>query len=207
MTLLAPREAPLTLPDGSITHWIRLVQDGHSDAAGPLWERYFTQLEALARTRLGTALGPSADAEDVALSAFDSLCRGLKQGRFPRLRDRDELWRLLVVVTARKAMHVMRREQAQKRGGEMGAISLADDAGLLEQIIGREPTPDFAIQVAEEYTRLLGSLPSPELQQLAVWKMEGYTNSEIAQKWDCTKRTVDRRLRLIRRQWEHECQR
>ena len=47
-----------------------------------------------------TAAGPIAEPEDVALSAFNSLCRGLENGRFPKLQDRDDLWRLLVVIAA-----------------------------------------------------------------------------------------------------------
>ena len=44
----------------------------------------------------------AADEEDVALSAFDSFCRGAEQGRFPQLDGRDDLWHLLVVITVRK---------------------------------------------------------------------------------------------------------
>ena len=53
----------------------------------------------------------------MALSAFDSFCRGAEQGRFPDLNDRDNLWRLLVVFTTRKAARLVSEECAQKRGG------------------------------------------------------------------------------------------
>jgi hypothetical protein len=43
-----------------------------------------------------------ADEEDVALSAFDSLCRGVEAGRFPQLFDRSDLWLVLVLVTTYK---------------------------------------------------------------------------------------------------------
>jgi hypothetical protein len=41
----------------------------------------------------------------------------------------------------------------------------------LEQIAGRESTPEFAAQVAEQCQRLLGSL-SDELRSIALRKME-----------------------------------
>ena len=44
-----------------------------------------------------------ADEDDVALSAFKSLCVGAARGRYPILTDRDDLWRLLIVIAARKA--------------------------------------------------------------------------------------------------------
>src|SRR5271165_6376539 len=68
----------------------------------------------------------AGDLEDVALSAFASFCRGVEGGRFPQLADRDDLWRLLVTITARKALHLARDERNQKRGG--GAVR--DEAAL-----------------------------------------------------------------------------
>jgi hypothetical protein len=154
----------------------------------------------------------AADEEDVALSAFDSFCRGAEQGCFPQLHDRLDLWQLLVLLTARKAFDLAQHERRQKRGG--GAV--LDEAALprpadsstqgaaLEQIEGPEPTPAFAAQVAEECRRLLERLDSPELRSVALRKMEGYSNEEIAAQLGCGLRTVERRLRLIRSIWEQE---
>jgi DNA-directed RNA polymerase specialized sigma24 family protein len=74
----------------------------------------------------------------------------------------------------------------------------------LAQVGGREPTSGFAAQVAEQCQRLLDSLADPELNTVALWKMEGYAIDEIAAKLGCTTRTVDRKLRLIRRTREKE---
>src|SRR6516164_3775705 len=102
---------------GSITHWIDLLQAGDPDAVRPLWERYFGQLVHRARTALRGKANLGADEEDVALSAFDSFCRSTQQGRFPNLADRDDLWRLLVVFTARKASRLLRDASRHKCGG------------------------------------------------------------------------------------------
>lgn len=67
-----------------------------------------------------------------------------------------------------------------------------------------EPTPEFAAQVAEEFQALLNRLTSDELRQVALWKLEGYTNEEIAQKLNVIVRTVERRLWTIRQLWEQE---
>src|SRR5262249_31713849 len=121
------------------------------DAAQKLWERYFRRLVGLARLWLQDAPRRAADEEDVALSAFASFCRGAEQGRFPQLADRGNLWRLLVVLTARKARHQRRRDGQKKRGG--GA---APEVAVLEELVGREPTPAFAAEVADECRRLWG---------------------------------------------------
>ena len=83
------------------------------------------------------------------------------------------------------------------------ADSSAREAAL-EQIEGPEPTPAFAAQVAEECRRLVERLDSPELRRVALRKMEGYSNEEIAAQLGCGLRTVERRLQLIRSSWEQE---
>src|SRR5262245_1006353 len=145
----------------SVTHWLEQLQAGDSAAAQPLWERYFHRLVGLARAKLQGAPRRAADEEDVALSAFDSFCRGAERGHFPQLEDRDNLWRLLVTLTVRKAARLARDERCQKRGGGavvLGEAALADaGTGLggdtlsgLGEVIDPEPTPAFAAEVAEE---------------------------------------------------------
>jgi DNA-directed RNA polymerase specialized sigma24 family protein len=186
--------------EGSITRWIDQLQAGDLAAAQPLWERYFHLLVELARRKLG-AMPRVADEEDVALSAFDSFCRGLKAGRYPDLLDRDNLWKLLVVLTARKACHLLRDEKRLKRGG-----GRAVGAGQrLEEAISQEPSPEFAAELAENCQRLLDLLGNDELRSIALSKMEGHTAEEIARALNCAPRTVERKLRMIRNIWEKEC--
>jgi DNA-directed RNA polymerase specialized sigma24 family protein len=183
---------------GSVTGWLARLQAGEDAAAQPLWERYFRRLVELARSRLHGAPRADADEEDVALSAFDSFCRAAAGGRFPQLCDRHELWRLLVLITAHKALDRLRHQRRQKRCGP----SVGADA--LEGVVSPEPSPEFAAEVAGEYRRLLQVLGDRELQAVAVWKMEGYTVPEIAGKLASTTRTVERKLRLIRSIWAQE---
>ena len=71
-------------------------------------------------------------------------------------------------------------------------------------MIGNAPTPEFAAIAAEECRRLLDHLGDAELQALAVAKMEGYSNNEIAAQQNCSVRTIERRLFLVRRKWERD---
>lgn len=188
--------------DGSVTHWLDQLRAGDHEAAQRLWERYFRQLVHLARARLHGRPGRVADEEDVALSAFDSFFRGVEQGRFPQLLDRDSLWRLLLVITVRKVTALRRYEERQKRGGTPGAGS-AEEVDL-DALLSREPTPEVAAQVAEECERLLRNLQSEELVVIALSKLEGANNEEIAARLGCVPRTVERKLRRIRDLWEGE---
>jgi DNA-directed RNA polymerase specialized sigma24 family protein len=189
---------------GSVSHWISRLRAGDQAAAQPLWQRYFHQLVGLARQQLRGAPRRAADEEDAVLSAFDSVCRGLERQRFPQVVDRDDLWRLLVVITAHKVLDLVRHETRQKRGDGKVRAGAGADEDALAQALGPEPSPAFAAQAAEECGRLLDRLGDAELRSLALWKMEGYTTAEMAAKLGCVPRTVERRLRLIRRIWEQE---
>jgi DNA-directed RNA polymerase specialized sigma24 family protein len=195
--------------NGSVTYWINQLKAGDAAAAQPLFERYFGPMMRLARARLQGRPGRGVDEEDVALSAFASFCRGADQGKFPQLKDHDNLWRLLVVITSRKAADERQRARRKKRGG--GAVrgesafldnqSAGEERGI-DQVIGPEPTPQFGALMADEFQRLLARLNDDTLRAIALWRMEGYSNDEIAAKLDRDLRTVERKLRLIRSLWQ-----
>jgi DNA-directed RNA polymerase specialized sigma24 family protein len=190
----------------SVTTWIAELKSGSPEAAQQLWERYFRRLVGLARAKLQGAPRGTADEEDVALSALDSFFRGAQAGRFPQLRDRNNLWPLLVVITARKVRDAVDHNRRQKRGGgrvlgESALDDLKDDSSTgrgIEHVAGREPTPDFAAQVAEQCQQLLDQLGDAKLRQIALLKLEGYTDREVATRFDCSLRTVERKMELIR---------
>jgi DNA-directed RNA polymerase specialized sigma24 family protein len=182
---------------GSITHWIWQLKNGDQAAAQQLWECYYRRLVSLARARLHGQPRRVADEEDVALSAFDSFCRGAAEGRFPQLADRDNLWPLLVVITSRKAADLIEYENRQKRSG-------GDEVAELNGLLSQDPSPAFALEMAEACQRLLGLLGDPTLQAVAVWKMEGYSEIEIANRLGCVPRSVRRKLRAIRQLWSQE---
>ena len=196
--------------DGSVSRWIAGLKGGDEVAAQRLWERYYRRLVGLARKRLRASRRRAADEEDVAQDAFHSFFKGVERGRFPRLGDRDDLWRLLVVITARKALDQLKHERSKRRGGgtpaadpsisPVGAGPRAD----VGQVVGDEPTPEFAALVADECERLLGRLGDASLRRVAVWKMEGYSNAEIADLLGSSLRTVARKLDVIRTIWNQE---
>jgi DNA-directed RNA polymerase specialized sigma24 family protein len=196
--------------DGSVTIWLDGLKAGDERATRELWERYFPRLVGLASKRLPHNARREADEEDVALSAFHSLCDRAARGRFPELANRDELWRLLSVITARKAVSNLRRRSCLKRGGGgvvVGESALLDgpDAEGLAQVLGPGPSPEAAAQAAEVYGRLMEALGDDTLRAIARMRMEGHTAEEIAARLGVCSRTVVRKLCLIRDLWrEHE---
>lgn len=191
-----------------LTAWLGKLNTSDTRAPDVIWKAYFEKLVRLARGRLGSLPRQVADEEDVALSAMNSFIQGARAGRFPKLDDRDDLWKLLVTITARKVCAQQRRHFAEKRGGgavrgESVFLPGTDDVKPqgIDGVLGEEPTPQFAAQVAEECNHLLDQLDDPLLCDIARMKVEGYTNEEIAEEIGRNVRTVERKLALIRDQW------
>ena len=184
-----------SLETGSVTRLIQAVQDDKTSAVGPLLAVYFDRLVQLARSRLQQLPGMASYDEDLALRSFYSVYRRLQDSQRPlQLTGRDDLWRLLAMRTISRAIDLIRRHRPGEPPGEHD----------LEQLLTREPTPEEAAVMADECRRLLDMLDEPELRQIALWKVEGYTNEEIAARLDCVPRTVERKVRRIRLLWKHE---
>jgi len=195
------------MSDSSVTGWLERLEIGDDEAATKLWNKYFDRLVHLAHGRLQAKYGKVNDAEDIALSALHSFCRGVENNKFPGLSDRDGLWRLLVSITINKLLHVVRDQKRLKRGGQFHELNQLDSSSdciaAVNHIVSREPSPEFALEVAEQYQQMMLSLEDEDLVRLATWKMEGFSNEEIALKLDRSTRTVERKLQLIRKIWIH----
>jgi DNA-directed RNA polymerase specialized sigma24 family protein len=191
---------------GSVTEGVSDLKGGdRSQAVRLLWERYFQRLARLAQARLRGGVGGPVDGGNLALSVLDTFVRGAATGWYPELGNRDDLWRLLVTITSRKAQNRRRDASRQKRGSGrvIRAAALArpetDGEGILANVIGAEPTPKFAAVFADEYRRPFGSLADESLRVVALLKLERYSNEEIARSLDCRLRTVERKLEVIRK--------
>ena len=192
--------------ESDVSHWIDRVKTGDAEAAHRLWQQYFDKLVRAVRRRLQGHNRAVSDEEDIALSVFDSFCAAAENGRFPDLADRDDLWRLLLRMSARKVIDKHRRERRQRRGGHVAIHQLGGDDQLLIEAIGNEPSPDMVLMVQEAMEQFFSKLGVGQLKELAVAKLEGYSNAELAQRFECSERTIERRLHLIREKCQPELQ-
>ncbi|MEQ8853167.1 MULTISPECIES: ECF-type sigma factor [Gimesia] len=203
----------MSLIEETVTQWIDQLKTGDARAAQRLWESYFLEMVEVARRKLQGAPRAVADEEDVALSAFKSFCLGAQNGRFSQVTDRENLWPLLVAITSHKSVDLIRHENRKKRGGS-GSSGTESERNKqsspvdFEQIIQSQPSPEFTVQLAEELERLLDLLDKTgdsTLRQVALAKMEGETTTEIAEQLGCARRTIERKLQLITRLWQEDC--
>ena len=190
----------------SVVDWLENLATGDADAASHLWEEYFDRVVRLARTRIAARQRRITDEEDVAVSVFESICAGMQAGRFPDLKSRDSLWRLLCVITKRKVTRHAKHERRQKRGGGLvrgesvfvGAGGADSQAFGFDQIGGANDTDIFSLQLAEQAEWLFEVLGDVELRKITELKLAECTNEEIATELGCHVRTVKRRLQTIR---------
>ncbi len=186
--------------EGSITRFIDAMRSGDEEAASKIWNRFSPRVAALARERLPVWLQCVVDGDDVANSAMCSLIMGLREGRFPTLQDREDLWALVACITVRKAKNEVEKAKRQKRWS--GRASVAID----ENVVAPGLPPDLTRKAAEQFEQLIDVLHRRDglLETIALWKFEGYTGDEIAKRLGCSSRRVARKLDLIRMIWDEE---
>jgi RNA polymerase sigma factor (sigma-70 family) len=137
---------------------------------------------------------------------YKSFCLRQQRGEFD-LAGRDELWKLLVTITLRKARNAAKKQLRDKRDIAR-EVTIADHDEsesahwALEQMDAAGPSPAEAALLNEALECRLEVLADPDLRQIALWRLEGYTNREIADRLDCTERSVERRLERVRSKWK-----
>jgi len=195
--------------EGSVTRLIQFLRSGDAAerdlAARLIWQRYFRDLLELARNNLNKRIRRREDEEDVLQSMYKSFCLRQQRGEF-ELAGRDALWKLLVTITLRKARNAAKKQSRDKRDITREQTTADRDESesahwALEQMDAAGPSPAEAAELNEALERRLEALADPELRQIALWRLEGYTNREIADRLDCTERSIERRLERIRSKW------
>ncbi|MDA1049941.1 MAG: sigma-70 family RNA polymerase sigma factor [Planctomycetota bacterium] len=190
---------------GSITHFFELLRDGDGSVAAQLWERFFPRLLGLARKTLADRPQRVADAEDAVQSAFVAFWQQAERGDLAGELHRDNLWNLLGVITVRKALKQVQREQTKRKGGGnvrgeswfQGPPGMENEGAGLDNALGELPTQEFDLIVEEMLLQL-----DDDLRMIALLKLMGYQDKEIADMLDCVERTVRRRTQLIRAIWK-----
>jgi len=192
--------------EGSITRLIEKLQGRDPNAIEEIWKRYRMRIHSAARPTIAGLSPGAGDEEDVGQSAFRDFCEAAGDGRLPNMNDRDALWRLLFAFTRRKAVDHVRRETRSRRGG--GDAQMRNDQAL-QQVPGTHATPVEMLQLQETLDALFERLDASDdanLRTIALLRLEGFTNQEIAERLVCTVRTIQRKLHILERLWFDEAE-
>ncbi|NQV24670.1 MAG: hypothetical protein HQ518_09905 [Rhodopirellula sp.] len=194
-----------------VTIWLQSLQAGDAESAGDLYHHFCTRLQNLIKGRIPANVRAAYDHDDVTVSAFHSLFLGVREQRY-QLENRSDIWRLLMLIAERKISKRIRHETRDKRDirrliqnsvfMRLSPEQQNDLRGGVDALPGCEPTPEFATEVAETCENLLASLPDDSCRQIALLMLENHTAEQVAEKLGCTRRTVHRKLLVIRRTWQ-----
>ena len=191
----------LDFDDPAESTWLRQLKRGESESLGEIWQRFHVQLTRAAQARLDNLPQSSADADDIVVSVFESVWRASQAGRLSSLESCDELLWWLLKAVHRKSIDHIRRQAAQKRSD--GSLPGSLDETLIQPADGA-PSAEYLAILKEQYEQAMAVLPDQLLRQIAVLRMEGYTNSEICQLLNIAPATVTRKARRIRAIWDDE---
>lgn len=195
----------------SVSILLEDLKNGNEQVGGEIWQRYMNDLIVLSRRRLNRAPNRRlTDEEDIAVCAFNAFLMGVRAKRFQKLNTRDDLWQVLVMLADRNAIDQIRKQNSQKRGegkvrGESVFVDQDESASKntmgISGLVDDQPTPEFAVQFGEEVRARLSKLNSDELNEIVMLRLEGYTNQEIADRFNLSLSTIERKLKLIRKIW------
>jgi DNA-directed RNA polymerase specialized sigma24 family protein len=190
---------------GSVTKAIAAFTDHDEQSAQLIWERFFDRLCRFAEKKIYHRHRRYMDPEDIAGSAMYALMEGLKQGHFYSVNNRDQLWQMVAMIAARKAINKAKFLDRDKRGGkQVVGESALNDLGLsnLETYILAADDPAKFVEFEMTCRELLLQLPDDDYREIALMRMAGFANQEIGKKLSCSTRTIDRKLNTIREIWD-----
>lgn len=186
---------------------MRIQTTRDEEACAKLWESVYERIVMFARGRLTPKSQRVADEEDIALSAMNSFFRAAEAGRFKSLTNRDELWRILITVMARKAQAFQQRQAAEKRGDglvrgdSVFGFTPEGRVGGINSIADPADPHRFVDELLGECRERIESLPDEILRAIAVRRMEGFEVTEIAAELNLSVATIKRKLARIRDLW------
>ncbi len=190
--------------DLSVTQILTRLKGGDERAAELIWRRFFERVAALARAKMGSLPKRALDEEDITLSAMNAFYHGVSEGRFHKLEDREDLWQLLCMLTSRKVANAWRKQASSKLVGE-SAVSMPQNTQNvnsigLEYIAEKTPDDGYVDSLSQLCNERLEGLDE-RLREVALLRLHGYSNQEIASKIGRSIKSVERYLKSIRQLW------
>ena len=175
-----------------------------TDADDQRIAEYWPKLVRLAERNLSPRLKRKFAAEDIAQTVFRTAARRIADGQFrlDHFETDDDIWRVLVVITLRRISNKARSFQTQKQSWDR-EIAIGDEFGSL---LATEPSSEDAVALMEILElfeeKLADAYPEEarryELNEILTMRMNGSTFEEIADSMNCSIKTVQCRMEIIR---------
>jgi DNA-directed RNA polymerase specialized sigma24 family protein len=204
----------MSLTDDDLKLLLDSIQNQNKEAFEQFWNLHFNRLTTLARRKMTHVNKRVADEEDIAISAIHSFYNGLAEKRFHSINGNNELWKILATIVCRKIAKQQRNINTKKRGaGQVRGESFFspapnNDDNHTRSGIGNVPSatknPLFEIEFLDTCEKLYNILKDETMRNIARLIMEGFSIDEVATELGCVRRTVERKLKIIREKWKKE---
>ena len=195
-----------------------LQQPNQRTAEFRLFDQYYPKVLDVARASVRSSDRRVFDEEDIANEAFSEFYAGLADGRFSSLRGAEELWAMLICITRRRAIDMLRhvsaarRRPEQLRGESLFAFNSIQDVRTDQGVGKSEKISDIAaVESDEEVAHFLEFLEAYDsegfLAPVARLRLDDRTNSQIAEELGRSLRAVERAMQKIRNLWQQHSER
>ena len=172
------------------------VAGGDSEAEQLLFNRFSRRLIQLASGKICEVFNSKIEPEDVVQSVFKSFFVRHRRGDL-EFNSWDDIWSFLACVTARKCSEKTGAFLTKKRCVNRESADSQRDEQFSRQLTNDEPTPEHVAMFNELLSQLFGSMTESQ-RDIIRFRMQGFTNTEIAKKLGRTERTVYRALLQLR---------
>ncbi len=190
----------MTSRDGGFDDLMARVRSGDGAAETAVFQRFVQRLIVLAARQFDGWIRDRADVENVVVSAYKSFYRRHQRGEYD-LAGWDELWALLAITTVRKCTKRRKHLLAARRDASR-QVSLAGHDDDVMWLPDRSPTPEEAVILSETLEQLFHAM-APGDRPLVEHILMGYSAIEVAERLDCSERTV----RRVRQRAKHRLER
>ncbi len=171
---------------------LRRFRAGSEDAATSLYLRYAERLSRLANREVSADLARRVDSDDIVQSVFRTFFRRAASGQYDVV-DREDLWKLLLVMALNKIRSSGSFHRAAKRSASK-TISIDGDVSA-QQLPKNQQEAFHVLKLTVE--EIVGSLPT-EHRDIVWLRIEGLEFDEIVNRTGRAKRTVERILQSFR---------
>lgn len=188
-------------PPGSITEAILALGNSDSDAVQKLWDRYFQKLCGFVEGQMYQRHKRHFSADQLAADAFREIAAGLQKNAFNSVRNRDELWQMLMLIASRRTISAgIRQDRLIRGGGNVHGESVFGSGGMenLIDFLERDPGPEEWSELQELKNLLHQRLPTDLHRRIADLRLALYSVAEIAEQVTRTEVNVNHHLQRIR---------
>jgi RNA polymerase sigma factor (sigma-70 family) len=196
---------------GSVTGWLRDLENGDQAALNALADRYFERIASVAKLRLMKSGHAGFEGDDVAVEAFIKLLKNLvSQIRSGKITNRETFWFFILAILRSVIIDFKRKELAARRGGKLvrnvtDLNFFHEGTGWLLEFVDKKTDHESLITLEDSVDFLLNKkLKIGTTREVAKLKLQGFTNQQIADQLGIDNSSVRRKLDLIEKIWRSD---